>query len=56
VTRSLLDGPSRTAEKLLTGTAFGLGLALVVGLRAAGVVLAVVALLTAARVVTRRRG
>ncbi|HEY3718319.1 MAG TPA: hypothetical protein VGL39_27670 [Jatrophihabitantaceae bacterium] len=53
--RSLLDGPSRTAEKLLTGAAFGLGVALVAGLRAAGVALAVVAVLAAARIATRRR-
>lgn len=53
--RSLLDGPSRTAEKLLAGTALGLGVALTAGLRVAGVVLAVVAVLAAVRLVTRRR-
>ena len=54
--RSMLDGPSRTAERLLAGTAFGLGVALLAGPRVAGGVLAVVAVLAAARLVTRRRG
>jgi len=52
----MLDGPSRTAERLLAGTAFGLGVALLAGPRVAGGVLAVVAVLAAARLVTRRRG
>lgn len=51
----MLDGPTRTAEKLLCGAAFGLGVALVAGLRVAGAALAVVAVLAAARLVTRGR-